>query len=70
LNITDEWTKEVKLFSNCSYLEEESSSHAELSNRLQKYSLIVKYFDTTCSHKKEFQEYPNIFLKIKKKTVI
>jgi len=36
LNNTDEWTKEVKLFSNCSYREEESSSHAELSKQTSK----------------------------------
>jgi hypothetical protein len=67
LNKTDEWIKEVTFFQTLANERKNQVLMRSYQSRLQNYSLIIKYFDTTCSHKKEFQEYPNIFLKIKEK---
>lgn len=67
LNKTDEWIKEVKFFQTVANERKNQVLMRNYQSRLQKHSLIINYFDTTCSHKKEFQEYPNTFLKIIKK---
>jgi hypothetical protein len=64
LNKTDEWLKEVKFFQTVANERKNQALTRSHQSRLQKYSLIVKYFYTTYSHKKEFQEYYNTFLKI------
>jgi len=69
LNKTDEWIKEVKFFQTVANERKNLVLMRSYQRKLQKYSFIVKYFDTTCSRKKVFQENPNTFLKIIKKTV-